>query len=192
MKIFSNGALTAKEKLAASFLSYVLQPDASINQLHVGHLTNLAHINRITFYRNFESLTDFIKWFLLKDLIFKVDTDQTLTFEDTMDRLYDYIVTHRIALQKILASRYREEIMKFIIDESKTYQLLNIQRLDPTNVLSESQRLILRDFFGQGIAQFIFSLIEDERYQAMDRSLFLQNTTRIVKNYIEDMILKIK
>ena len=93
-----NKTLLAKDKLAKAFAQYLMQKETNLDDLTVGMVSSFAGINRITFYRNFVSMLDFMKWFLLKDLIFKVDQGTPLSFEEAFARLYAYIVHYRVAI----------------------------------------------------------------------------------------------
>ena len=186
-----NKTLLAKDKLAKAFTQYLMQKDTSLDDLTVGMLSSSAVINRITFYRNFESMLDFIKWFLLKDLIFKVDQGTPLGFEEAFSRLYAYIVHYRVALRKILSSSYRDAIRLFILDESRHYQLMNVARIDANNVLSETKKTMMVDFYNAGITQLIMSLIEANVYETFQEDEFLMFANQLVTNYIEHTIEKL-
>jgi hypothetical protein len=133
-------------------------------------------------------MLDFMKWFLLKDLIFKVEQGTPLSFEEAFARLYAYIVHYRVALRKMLSSSYRDAIRMFILDESRHYQMMNVARVDTHNVLSETKKIIMVDFYTSGITQLIISLIEAPSYEAFHEDEFLMFANQLVSNYIERTI----
>ena len=178
----------SKIQLANAFIAYLSEPETHLDQLRIGVLSQLSNINRVTFYRNFSSMEDFLKWFLLKDLIFRANLEQPIDFEVAMDRLYDYVVQHRLVLRKMFASSFRTTLMHFIENESKTYQRLNIQRLDTEHVLDANHRIMMIDFYGHGISQLISHLIDDPLYESMEKQSFVAISKLIVKNYIEKTI----
>lgn len=182
----------AKDKLAKAFLEYLMESETTLDGLTIHHLSQRATINRVTFYRNFLSLEDFIKWFLLKDLIFKADSTQTVAIDVAFSRLFDYISHFRIALRKILASKLGNTIEQFIVDESKYYQRLNLTRLDQPQRLDEDERRLMVDFYGSGIGQLILLLIRDTAYETMTKENFIRITYALVNNYIESTIEKLK
>lgn len=182
----------AKDKLAKAFLEYLMESETTLDGLTIHHLSQRATINRVTFYRNFLSLEDFIKWFLLKDLIFKADSTQTVAIDVAFSRLFDYVSHFRIALRKILASKLGNTIEQFIVDESKYYQRLNLTRLDQPQRLDEDERRLMVDFYGSGIGQLILLLIRDTAYETMTKENFIRITYALVNNYIESTIEKLK
>lgn len=79
-------------------------------------------------------------------------------------------------------------MVEFIVHESKTYQRLNLQRIDASGFIHETDRQLLIDFYGRAIANLIVSLIEDASNHTIEKHIFITITTRMIKNYIENYL----
>jgi AcrR family transcriptional regulator len=59
-----------KDLLLEAFEFYLSDKLTSLDSLTISKISTLAKIHRVTFYHHFLSLSDFIQWYLHKDLIF--------------------------------------------------------------------------------------------------------------------------
>jgi hypothetical protein len=184
--------ITAKDKLAKAFSDYLRVQEQSLDAISVSNFTKISGIHRITFYENFENMLDFIKWFLHKDLVFKVEKNEPVLLEITLEMVFQYIVIHRLVLIKIFASKYSVSIKEFIFQETLAYQLLNFSRIDQNNRIPEDHRKVYARFYSAGICQLIFDYIERPEYATYGVQQFTLIGMTLSKNYIEQLITKEK
>jgi AcrR family transcriptional regulator len=182
----------ARDKLSHAFSSYLKQTDHTLDTLTVDHLATLAKINRVTFYRNFASLLDFLKWFLLKDLIFKVDEQHYLPLEVALKRIFDYIDLKRQILQPMMHSSYGHALHHFIEQEAAHYQLFNVQRIDEEKLIRDAELKTYVRFYARGIAHLIMDYIINEETLMIPQSDYIVYCARLVKNYIETLLERVK
>jgi hypothetical protein len=184
--------VSAKDKLDQAFTEYLSVQEQSLDALSVSSFAKISGIHRITFYENFESMLDFIKWFLHKDLIFKVEKDKPVLLEITLEMVFQYIVSHRLVLINIFASKYNVSVKEFIFQETLTYQLLNFSRIDQNNRIPEDHRKVYARFYSAGISQLIFDFIERPEYASYSVQQFTAMGMTLSKNYVEVLIAREK
>jgi len=180
---------SAKSMFAKVFESWLQRYEHSINDLSVSTLSTLSGINRVTFYYHFSNIVDFIKWYLHKDLIFRLDKEEVLRLEKALDIVYEYINQKRKYLRKIFASKYRISAVSFIENEAYTYQLRNFDRLDPQQSYAAPKRSIVARFYASGITHLILRFIEDDEIISMGKDSYLSISQVLVKNYIERILM---
>jgi hypothetical protein len=142
----------------------------------------------VTFYHHFLSLSDFIKWYLHKDLIFQLNGNDVLTIEVSLRSVFDFINKKRPILQKILNSKFGLEAQAFIADEAMTYQLTNFQRIDEQQTISQMERKVFARFYSQAMKQIILDYILDGVIQSLSVEEYLSYCVVLIKNYIEKII----
>jgi AcrR family transcriptional regulator len=177
-----------KDLLLEAFEFYLSDNPTSLDSLTISKISTLAKIHRVTFYHHFLSLSDFIKWYLHKDLIFQLNGNDVLTIEVSLHSVFDFINKKRPILQKILSSKFGIEAQAFIADEAMTYQLTNFQRIDEQQTISQMERKVFARFYAQAIKQMILDYILDGVIQSLSVEEYLSYCVFLIKNYIEKII----
>lgn len=178
----------AKEKLKDAFELYLSEEGHTLDSLTIKHFSSLASIHRVTFYQNFESMMDFIKWYLHKDLIFKINKDQPVLLEESLTAVFTFVFKHREILKKIFSSCYNQAAKDFIFQETLNYQLFNFSRIDTHHLIAESIRLVYARIFSAGICQLIMDSIELESYSSYSIKDLNHFGMMLFKNYIESIV----
>ena len=177
-----------KDLLLEAFEFYLSDNLTSLDSLTISKISTLAKIHRVTFYHHFLSLSDFIKWYLHKDLIFQLNGNDVLTIEVSLRSVFDFINKKRPILQKIFSSKFGTEAQAFIADEAMTYQLTNFQRIDEQQTISQMERKVFARFYSQAIKQMILDYILDGVIQSLSVEEYLSYCVFLIKNYIEKII----
>jgi AcrR family transcriptional regulator len=177
-----------KDLLLEAFEFYLSDNLTSLDSLTISKISTLAKIHRVTFYHHFLSLSDFIKWYLHKDLIFQLNGNDVLTIEVSLRSIFDFINKKRLILKKILISKFGIEAQAFIADEAMTYQLTNFQRIDEQQTISQMERKVFARFYAQAIKQMILDYILDGVIQSLSVEEYLSYCVFLIKNYIEKII----
>jgi AcrR family transcriptional regulator len=177
-----------KDLLLEAFEFYLSDNLNSLDSLTISKISILAKIHRVTFYHHFLSLSDFIKWYLHKDLIFQLNGNDVLTIEVSLRSIFDFINKKRPILQKILNSKFGLEAQAFIAEEAMTYQLTNFQRIDEQQSISQMERKVFARFYAQAIKQMILDYILDGVIQSLSVEEYLSYCVLLIKNYIEKII----
>jgi AcrR family transcriptional regulator len=176
------------DKLEVIFERYCLNPQRQLNRLTISDLTAQAGVHRVSFYKWFANLLDFIKWYLHKDLIFKIQDQKVLTLETALTLVYEFVIKKRTILSKIFTSQYALDAQKFIFDETLTYQMMNFSKIDTnTQIPTQHQRTYAR-FYASGITHLIVDYILQPEAINYDLKTYLTLSVRLIKNYIERMI----
>jgi AcrR family transcriptional regulator len=183
-----NDQLKTKDLLLEAFEFYLSDNPTSLDSLTISKISTLAKIHRVTFYHHFLSLSDFIKWYLHKDLIFQLNGNDVLTIEVSLRSIFDFINKKRLILKKILISKFGIEAQAFIADEAMTYQLTNFQRIDEQQTISQMERKVFGRFYSQAIKQMILDYILDAVIQSLSVEEYLSYCVVLIKNYIEKII----
>ena len=177
-----------KDLLLEAFEFYLSDNLTSLDSLTISKISTLAKIHRVTFYHHFLSLSDYIKWYLHKDLIFQLNGNDVLTIEVSLRSIFDFINKKRLILKKILISKFGIEAQAFIADEAMTYQLTNFQRIDEQQTISQMERKVFARFYAQAIKQMILDYILDGVIQSLSVEEYLSYCVVLIKNYIEKII----
>jgi AcrR family transcriptional regulator len=187
-KVIKSIQQKTKNQLIEAFETIIIQGDKNLNRMTIRQLTKAAKIHRITFYQYYANLTDFMKWYLHKDLIFQVGPSQILMLEDALKAIYAFIDNKRFILQKIFTSKYAPASKAFIVEEAYTYQLTNFERIDTNNLISNRERKVYAKFYGEGIGFLIVDYILNEETQKFNQEEYLNMSMLLVKNYIERIV----
>jgi hypothetical protein len=177
----------SRQKLCDAF-TIILTVSNTLNQITVKRLTELAEINRITFYRQFDDLNDFIKWFVLKDFLFSDETLQPLHLEIVFTNIFGNIALHRSIYQKITTSNYGPFIQSVIHQEILRHLLNSFFRIDRLQTVNEVEINMQSQFYAAGITGLIFQYINDEKAQEVPVDQYVTYALRLVKGYIERAI----
>jgi AcrR family transcriptional regulator len=177
-----------KRQLIFAFETIITQGNKTLNRITIRQLTKVAKVHRITFYQYFANMTDFIKWYLHKDLIFQVGQNKILLLEDALRIIYAFIHHKREILKAIFTSKYVSSIKAFIVEEAYTYQLTNFERIDTNHLISNRERKIYAKFYGEGITFLILDYILNEETQKFTQEEYINISMILVKNYIERIL----
>lgn len=177
-----------KSQLVEALENIITHGDKNLNRITIRQLTKLAKVHRITFYQYFANMTDFIKWYLHKDLIFQVGQNKTLLLEDALKIIYAFIQQKRQILKSIFTSKYASTSRAFIVEEAYTYQLTNFDRIDINHLIPNRERKIYAKFYGEGITLLILDYILNEETQKFTQEEYINLSTNLVKNYIERIV----
>jgi hypothetical protein len=171
-----------------AFEKYCLVLNNDLNRLTISELAHLAKVNRISFYKRFINMMDFIKWYLHKDLIFKIKNQSVLTLEIALTLVYEFVNQKRLILKKIIQSNYGVHAQQFIFEEALTYQMMNFSKIDTTNQIPVAKQRVYARFYSAGITHLIVDYISQSEIETIDLEAYLKLSTRLIKNYIERMI----
>jgi hypothetical protein len=171
-----------------AFEKYCLVLNHDLNRLTISELALLARVNRISFYKRFINMMDFIKWYLHKDLIFKIKNQSVLTLEIALTLVYDFVNQKRPILKKIIQSNYGIHAEQFIFEEALTYQMMNFSKIDTTSQIPLPTQRVYARFYSAGITHLIVDYINQPELEKFDLETYLKLSTRLIKNYIERMI----
>jgi hypothetical protein len=171
-----------------AFEKYCLVLNHDLNRLTISELAHLAKVNRISFYKRFINMMDFIKWYLHKDLIFKIKNQSVLTLEIALTLVYEFLNLKRLILRKIMQSNYGIHAEQFIFEEALTYQVMNFSKIDTTNQIPAPTQRVYARFYSAGITHLIVDYINQSELENFDLETYLKLSTRLIKNYIERMI----
>jgi hypothetical protein len=179
--------IKSRKKLLLAFVTLLNESD-QLNTFTVKRLTTIAKVNRITFYRQFKDTDDFIKWFILKDFIFKYGTSKPINFEFAFIKVYEHIDQNRDQFRKIFTSPYRQMVHDFVHEEIFSYQMSNFARIDVLNTLSQQEIIVHSQFFASGITELIEQYILNPKLSKVSVPQYTSISLRIVKGYIERAI----
>jgi hypothetical protein len=179
---------TISLKFSHAFETYCLVLNHDLNRLTISELAVLARVNRISFYKRFINMMDFIKWYLHKDLIFKIKNQSVLTLEIALTLVYEFVMQKRPILRKIMQSNYAIQTQQFIFDEALTYQTMNFAKIDTSNQIPTTIQRVYVRFYSSGITHLIVDYINNPEMAAYDLQTYLKLSTHLIKNYIERMI----
>ena len=177
-------------KLVASFEALISQPTKDVSTLTVQLLAKEAGINRVTFYRQFTDMLDFLKWYILKDFIFHYQGASSFTFKDAYEQIFTFIRRQRKFLYFIFTSSYGDSIKEFVLSEVYAYQIRNFNHLDTQKVLTHDEVHSHASFYAAGITHNILSYILDDKIFQIDPYQYSVYQLRIVKEYVERAIAR--
>jgi AcrR family transcriptional regulator len=181
----------SREKLLQAFLA-ILDEEKQLRPLSVKKITDRAKINRITFYRQFKDIRDFIKWFILKDFVLKYADSIPFNFEYAFLKAYQHIQDHRPHYQKIINSTYGLTVLGLMREEIYSYQMSNFNRIDAEHILGDLERVTQSHFYASGITELIKQYIFNERLETIRLNEYVSYSLRLVKGYVERAIRRKK
>jgi hypothetical protein len=184
-------ASKARLKIVNAFDKYTAS-QSTIDDLNVLLLCQLSDVNRVTFYRQFKDITDFLKWFILKDFIFHHKDAQPFTFKEAFLKVFTMIETKRSLFRKIFLSKFSFDLIKFVETEIFAYQVMKFNRIDTDNVLVKEEMITHASFYAAGINKAIMNFILDDRFMNISALDYTSFNLRIVKEYIERGIARKK
>lgn len=177
------------EKLVSAIRKIFSQPVE--DKITISYLVQCAKINRTTFYRNFGSVEECLRWFTLKDLIFKYQGSKPFNFEYAFIKTFNYIDLNYYVLRHIFNSPYGHDLFKFVQSEVLAYQLMTFPKIDEKEVLSREEMQVQARFYSIGIVQLLVDYILDEKIKE-NRRFYILYILRVVKEYMERAIHRTK
>ena len=125
----------------------------SLEKITVTELVALCGISRQTFYYHFEDVLDVVDWWtrqgaqqLMEESMHTDDPRKAL-------RLFvDYTTEHRRTLQHILASRWREQMERRLVQVFTTYLQDMLHRAHPNLAMSPADEEAFLQFYACGIS----------------------------------------
>jgi AcrR family transcriptional regulator len=179
---------SVNERLLETFLKLLAQDGKEVT---ISKLCKHANVNRTTFYRNFSSIEDLFKFFILKDLTFRYQGSGPFDFEYAFKKIFLFIDTHIQILSILFNSAYYEKLLHFIKGEIFSYQLSAFNRIDVNNVLDANEKELVSTFYADGITSiFVFYIQSKQKNRGISKDVFILQALRIVKGYIERQILR--
>ena len=125
----------------------------SLEKITVKELVTLCGISRQTFYYHFEDVLDVVDWWtrqgaqhLMEESLHTDDPRKVL-------RLFvDYTAEHRQTLQHLLASRWREQLVRRLVQVFTTYLQDMLHRMHPNLAMSPADEEAFLTFYACGIS----------------------------------------
>jgi AcrR family transcriptional regulator len=177
--------MNAKHQLAQALGKVFSKPITG--KISISRLVKLAKINRTTFYRNFATIEELIRWFILRDLIFRYEGSKPFNFEYAFAKVFNYIDAYYDFFHNLFNSIYLPSVIAFIKKEIFSYQMSNFNSIDLLNIISQDERIAYCHFYSSGIAALFQEYILNNNFRK-NRQSYITYSLRIVKNYIERAI----
>ena len=125
----------------------------SLEKITVKELVTLCGISRQTFYYHFEDVLDVVDWWTRQGAQHLME--ESLRTEDPREALrlfVDYTAEHRQTLQHLLASRWREQLERRLVQVFTTYLQDMLHRMHPNLAMSPADEEAFLTFYACGIS----------------------------------------
>ena len=125
----------------------------SLEKITVKELVTLCGISRQTFYYHFEDVLDVVDWWTRQGAQHLME--ESLHTEDPRKALrlfVDYTAEHRQTLQHLLASRWREQLERRLVQVFTTYLQDMLHRMHPNLAMSPADEEAFLTFYACGIS----------------------------------------
>ena len=125
----------------------------SLEKITVKELVTLCGISRQTFYYHFEDVLDVVDWWTRQGAQHLME--ESLRTEDPRKALrlfVDYTAEHRQTLQHLLASRWREQLERRLVQVFTTYLQDMLHRMHPNLAMSPADEEAFLTFYACGIS----------------------------------------
>ena len=125
----------------------------SLEKITVKELVTLCGISRQTFYYHFEDVLDVVDWWTRQGAQHLME--ESLRTEDPRKALrlfVDYTAEHRQTLQHLLASRWREQLERRLVQVFTTYLQDMLHRMHPNLAMSPADEEAFLLFYACGIS----------------------------------------
>ena len=125
----------------------------SLEKITVKELVALCGISRQTFYYHFEDVLDVVDWWTRQGAQHLME--ESLRTEDPRKALrlfVDYTAEHRQTLQHLLASRWREQLERRLVQVFTTYLQDMLHRMHPNLAMSPADEEAFLTFYACGIS----------------------------------------
>lgn len=139
----------------------------SLEKITVKELVTLCGISRQTFYYHFQDVLDVVDWWTRQGA--EALLDQSLRTEDphrALRHFVDFACDHRQTLQHLLASRWREQLERQLVEVFTTYLQDMLHRAHPNLAMSPADEEAFLHFYACGILGL---LVEQNPHTAAER-----------------------
>lgn len=159
-----------KKKLAKALKK--LMQEKNFKNISIVDITNLARVNRKTFYYHFKTIPDLLKWMLECET---VEIAQNFDLLNNFDDAFQFSINYIDENKSILISAYdnlgRDEMRKFFINDFIDIIEISVKKCeDDLGIqVSDDFRRYLCDFYSEGIASKIVEHLKDENSFTMEQ-----------------------
>ncbi len=159
-----------KKKLAKALKK--LMQEKNFKNISIVDITNLAKVNRKTFYYHFKTIPDLLKWMLECET---VEIAQSFDLLNNFDDAFQFSINYIDENKAILISAYdnlgRDEMRKFFINDFIDIIEISVKKCeDDLGIhVSDDFRRYLCDFYSEGIASKIVERLKDENSFTMEQ-----------------------
>ena len=159
-----------KKKLAKALKK--LMQEKNFKNISIVDITNLAKVNRKTFYYHFKTIPDLLKWMLECET---VEIAQSFDLLNNFDDAFQFSINYIDENKAILISAYdnlgRDEMRKFFINDFIDIIEISVKKCeDDLGIqVSDDFRRYLCDFYSEGIASKIVERLKDETSFTMEQ-----------------------
>lgn len=125
----------------------------NLEKITVKELVTLCGISRQTFYYHFEDVLDVVDWWTRQGAQHLME--ESLRTEDPRKALrlfVDYTAEHRQTLQHLLASRWREQLERRLVQVFTTHLQDMLHRMHPNLAMSPADEEAFLTFYACGIS----------------------------------------
>lgn len=125
----------------------------SLEKITVKELVTLCGISRQTFYYHFEDVLDVVDWWTRQGAQHLME--ESLRTDDPRKALrlfVDYTAEHRQTLQHLLASRWREQLERRLVQVFTTHLQDMLHRMHPNLAMSPANEEAFLTFYACGIS----------------------------------------
>lgn len=125
----------------------------SLEKITVKELVTLCGISRQTFYYHFEDVLDVVDWWTRQGAQHLME--ESLRTDDPRKALrlfVDYTAEHRQTLQHLLASRWREQLERRLVQVFTTHLQDMLHRMHPNLAMSPADEETFLTFYACGIS----------------------------------------
>ena len=125
----------------------------SLEKITVKELVTLCGISRQTFYYHFEDVLDVVDWWTRQGAQHLME--ESLRTDDPRKALrlfVDYTAEHRQTLQHLLASRWREQLERRLVQVFTTYLQDMLHRMHPNLAMSPADEEAFLTYYACGIS----------------------------------------
>ena len=129
----------------------------NLEKITVKELVSLCGISRQTFYYHFEDVLDVVDWWTRQGA--QQLMEQSLHTEDPHEALrlfVNYTAEHRQILEHLLASRWREQLERRLVQVFTTYLQDMLHRIHPNLAMSPADEEAFLTFYACGISGLLF------------------------------------
>ncbi len=159
-----------KKKLAKALKK--LMQEKNLKNISIVDITNLAKVNRKTFYYHFKTIPDLLKWMLECETVeIAQNFDLLNNFDDAFQFSINYIDENKAILISAYDNLGRDEMRKFFINDFIDIIEISVKKCeDDLGIqVSDDFRRYLCDFYSEGIASKIVERIKDETSFTMEQ-----------------------
>lgn len=159
-----------KKKLAKALKK--LMQEKNFKNISIVDITNLAKVNRKTFYYHFKTIPDLLKWMLECET---VEIAQSFDLLNNFDDAFQFSINYIDENKAILISAYdnlgRDEMRKFFINDFIDIIEISVKKCEDDLEIhvSDDFRRYLCDFYSEGIASKIVERLKDETSFTMEQ-----------------------